>query len=93
MDIKVQFGSLAEAQGNIASTSTKLGTQLGELKSDLAPLAASWTGAASDNYKRAQREWDEAAKALQEILAKVGVALGHANDNYQDGERKAADLW
>ena len=92
-EIMVTFGEIAAAQQNVASTSQRMTTQLEDLKRFLAPMVASWTGQAAEDYQARQRQWDTAATDLTAVLSQIGVALGHANDGYQQVERANASRW
>lgn len=89
-EIKVTFGEIAAAQDSVAGTSRTVQQQLDDLKSFLAPLVASWTGAAAESYAVHQAQWDESAAGLNQVLAQIGVALGVANENYQITENANA---
>lgn len=91
--IKVTFGELANAQQNVARTSQQITAQLEDLKRFLAPMVATWSGAAADDYNVKQRQWDTAAADLTAVLAQIGVAVGHANDGYQQVEAANARRW
>ncbi|MBO0878555.1 MAG: WXG100 family type VII secretion target [Pseudonocardia sp.] len=92
-EILVTFGEIAAAQQNVASTAQRLNAQLDELKRFLAPMVATWTGQAAEDYQVKQRQWDTAATDLNQVLAQIGVALGHANEGYQQVERANASRW
>ncbi len=92
-EIKVTFGALEAAQADVASTATRISGQLEELKRFLAPMVATWEGQAATEYQATQRKWDTAAADLASVLAQIGVALGTANDSYQQVERANAARW
>lgn len=92
-EIKVTFGELAGAQQNVASTSQRMTAQLEDLKRFLAPMVATWSGQAAEDYQVKQRQWDTAAADLTAVLAQIGVAVGHANDGYQQVEAANARRW
>jgi 6 kDa early secretory antigenic target len=91
--IKVTFGGLEAAAGNISTQANKVQSQLDDLKAYLQPLVASWTGEASEMYATHQRKWDTAAADLQAVLAAIGVAVQNAAQDYRDGERTNASRW
>jgi 6 kDa early secretory antigenic target len=91
--IKVSFGGLQAAAGNISSQASKVQGSLDDLKSYLAPLVAGWTGNASEQYQAHQKQWDTAAADLQQVLAAIGVAVQRAAEDYADGERANAARW
>ena len=92
-EIKVTFGELANAQQNVASTARRMTAQLEDLKRYLAPMVAGWTGQAAQDYQSKQRQWDTAAADLTAVLTQIGVAVGHANDGYQQVEAANARRW
>lgn len=92
-EIKVTFGEIAAAQQNVAATAQRISGRLDELRRYLAPLAATWEGQAATDYRARQRQWDSAAADLAPVLARIGAALGAANDNYQQVEQANARRW
>lgn len=90
MTIKVDFGQLSQAANDLGQASTKIQQELDQLESYLKPLIATWEGEAQAAYHQAQTEWDKAAQNMQEIAAKMGMAVSTANDAYQQGEKKNA---
>jgi WXG100 family type VII secretion target len=92
-EILVTFSAIQQGQADVASTASNLNGQLGDLKAYLAPMVATWSGAAAENYNAKQRQWDEAAQALNEILAQIGRALGSAGDDFQAAENSNASMW
>lgn len=91
--IKVTFGGLEAAAGNITTQSQKVQSSLDDLKAYLAPLVSSWTGLAAENYNAHQKKWDTAAADLQQVLAAIGTAVNNAAQDYRDGERTNAGRW
>lgn len=92
-EIKVTFGALGAAQGDVATTASRITGQLEDLKRFLAPMVATWQGQAAAEYQLKQRQWDSAAADIAAVLAQIGVALGSANDSYQQVERVNAARW
>lgn len=85
-EVRVTFGELAAAQGNISSTVNAINSQLDDLKSFLAPMVSTWTGEAAETYNALQRQWDTAAADLNQVLAQIGSAVNVANEQYQTAE-------
>jgi WXG100 family type VII secretion target len=92
-EILVTFGELANAQQNVAATARELNAQLDDLKRYLAPMVATWDGQAAQDYQAKQRQWDSSAADLNQVLSQIGVALGHANEGYQQVEQANASRW
>ncbi len=92
-EIKVTFGALGAAQSDVATTASRITGQLEDLRRFLAPMVATWQGQAAAEYQVKQRQWDTAAADIAAVLAQIGVALGAANDGYQQVERANAARW
>jgi WXG100 family type VII secretion target len=56
-------------------------------------MVATWEGAAAEEYRNKQRQWDTAAADLTAVLTQIGVALGTANESYQQVEQLNAARW
>ncbi|GLZ42114.1 WXG100 family type VII secretion target [Actinokineospora sp. NBRC 105648] len=91
--IKVNFAEVATASQSLSSTSSQLETLLGDLKSRLAPLAAGYTGAASEAWNAKQKEWDKAYDELKQVLSSIAVAVQQSGENYEATERANASKW
>ena len=85
-EVRVTFGELDAAQGNITSTVNAINGQLDDLKSFLAPMVSTWDGQAAETYNALQRQWDTAAADLNQVLAQIGSAVNVANQQYQQAE-------
>lgn len=92
-EILVTFSSLHQAQTDVVSTAASLNHQLADLKSFLAPMVSTWSGAAAQNYQAKQRVWDSAAQDLNDVLARIGQALGAATEDFQRAEASNANVW
>jgi 6 kDa early secretory antigenic target len=92
-EIKVTFGALEAARSDVAGTAMRISGQLEELKRFLAPLVATWEGDAATEYGIKQRQWDTAAADLAAVLARIGAALGAANESYRQVEQANAARW
>ena len=86
-EIKVTFGALATAQSDVSGTASRITEQLEDLRRFLAPMVATWQGAAAQDYQVRQKQWDTAAADLTAVLGQIGVALGAANDGYRRRNR------
>ena len=92
-EIKVTFGALEVARTDVASTATRIGGRLEDLRRAVIPLAATWQGHAAAEYRTRQRQWDTAAADLTRVLADIGRALGEAETGYRATENANAALW
>ncbi|GAA1877610.1 hypothetical protein GCM10009836_68770 [Pseudonocardia ailaonensis] len=92
-EIKVTFAELAAAQSAVAGTAQRINAQLDDLERELAPLVATWQGQAATDYAARQRQWDAAAADLTAVLARIGAALGQADQGYRQVEAANARRW
>ena len=92
-EILVTFSAIQAAQSDVSTTSTNINSELSDLKAFLAPMVATWSGTAAENYQAKQRQWDEAATELNNILAQIGRALGSAGDDFATAESSNANIW
>ncbi|MBC8093500.1 MAG: WXG100 family type VII secretion target [Pseudonocardia sp.] len=92
-EIKVSYATLLAAQADIRASLAGIKEKLDTLERNLAPIAAGWTGEASQFYRDKQRQWDTAAEELSALLGTIGTAVGQAHDNYVDGERSVTRMW
>jgi early secretory antigenic target protein ESAT-6 len=88
--IKVTFGQLEATREQVSGTVTSVNGLLGDLHSYLQPMVTTWQGQAAENYQAKQRQWDQAANDLNEVLAAIGRALGSANEGFQSTESQNA---
>ncbi|MEU5849571.1 WXG100 family type VII secretion target [Saccharopolyspora shandongensis] len=89
-EIAVNFAELQQAADDLQAAAQKIQGELDDLEGKVNKLKESWDGAAKESYEQAQREWDAEAAKMQETAAKMGMAVGAANESFQAGERKNA---
>lgn len=92
-EVMVTFAALAEAAQAIQRTSNNLNTKLADLKSELGPVVATWTGTASENYQVQQQKWDQAQQDLNQVLMAISKAVEAAHDAYTQTETANAKSW
>jgi WXG100 family type VII secretion target len=91
--IRVTFGSLDNAVGDIAAGVAAQGQRLQELKADIAPMVATWEGSAQTAYYAHQQKWDAAWQDLTDALQQFQGATDRANADYAAGERANTASW
>jgi len=91
--IKVNFGSMEALASDIGSQASTLESTLEDLKSRITPVVAQWEGVAGEAYTAAQKNWDDAALDLQQVLAQIGTAVRAAGEAFQAGENQNAARW
>lgn len=92
-ELKVSFGSLEAASADIQSSAGNLEGRLDQLESELAPLRADWTGAASESYQQAKVKWDSAMADIRALLSDIGRTVSASNSDYQATENRNLSRW
>ncbi|MDL5155809.1 WXG100 family type VII secretion target [Actinomycetospora termitidis] len=87
--IKVSFGALDTAVADVQGGAATMEQRMQQLRSDIAPMLATWDGAARESYAAAQAQWDAGWQELQSALAQLGQSTAGANQGYNDTERAA----
>ena len=91
--ITVTFGTITQAQGDVANTVSRMDQQLNDLRQFLAPMVATWEGGAAADYQVLQRRWDTAANDLNGVLGQISQLLGQAHAGYTATESANARMW
>ena len=89
---------LGEAGPTVVNRADDIIDRLNQLKSQLAPLAESWTRSrAAGFYQEQQAKWDQAATALLDpqagILGEIARALNISYQNSTDAELSNIQTW
>lgn len=84
--VKVTFGELDAAAGNIKATSQKIMAELDDIVNFVNQLAGIWTGEAQETYRVAQDQLNQASNDLNMTLNQIGIAVDTANQNYRAAE-------
>ncbi len=92
-EIRVSYSALQTGATDIKGAVARIMTHLDDLERDLRPIAAGWTGEASEFYREKQRQWDLAAQDLNEVLNSLGGGVQTALANYQGGDSQVRQMW
>jgi len=91
-EIKVAFGALEVARGDVVGTATRIAGRLDDLRRAVVPLAASWEGQAAQEYRARQRQWlGELTPRLRGIEAQEIDRLAHFEHGVDQGLSGLAD--
>lgn len=91
--ILVNFSTVTQASQDVKATAGRIKQQLDDLEAMVKRVASTWEGAAQEGYQAKQRQWDQTAKHLHEVLMKISTALQNSADNYQSTEKSNANVW
>ncbi|GAA4497616.1 hypothetical protein GCM10023191_041400 [Actinoallomurus oryzae] len=84
---------ISDAADYIRGVHNALVTEHDNLQQFLLKLKADWNSNASISYDDAQRNWDQAADQVYEVLRNLYVALGHVHNNYLMTDGALAKQW
>jgi early secretory antigenic target protein ESAT-6 len=89
VDSAAVLGTSTAAQATMGRIQTEVNSLLGQLVS----LEGSWTGAASTAFQAAVSDWRVTQQLVEENLAALTAALGHAAQQYAEIEQVNARLF
>lgn len=87
------FGVLSSSAENYAIVAGTIRKELDALESSLKKHLAEWDGDAQQAYWRFKAQWDAAAADMQNVIQKMGLAIGTAHDNYVEAEKFGVNLF
>ncbi|MBA9003174.1 MULTISPECIES: WXG100 family type VII secretion target [Thermomonospora] len=90
---RANFGGLTEGEAQFSMAARALMDELNDLEAKLRTKLNRWDGQAQQAYWQFQKEWDAAAKDMQNVVTQLGVAIADANANYQAAERANMGIW
>ena len=85
--------ALGDAVNDISAGVAAAGNRLSDLKSDIAPMVATWEGSAQTAYYAQQAKWDNAWSELTAALGDFQRATSTAATGYESGERANTSAW
>jgi early secretory antigenic target protein ESAT-6 len=87
------FGVLSSQAENFAIVAGTMRKELDELESSLQSKLSQWDGDAQTAYWRYKKQWDAAAADMQNVIQKLGLAIGNAHSNYTEAEKFGVNLF
>src|SRR5688572_12455385 len=80
--MKVDFGMMQTAVGDLDRAITQLDTKLADLDKQARPLVATWQGQAQAAYNERQLAWTKSANELKAVLMSIKKALNESLTEY-----------
>jgi WXG100 family type VII secretion target len=91
--IDAHLPTIAESVEFLRSAHGDLTTDHENLKSMIQKLLGDWQSHGSQSYGDAQRQWDQAAEGIYEVLRNLHIALGNVHHNYSASDTAIAKQW
>ena len=82
VDSEILDAKSTEVRGTIE----RLQSEVNRMQSGLQSLSESWQGQASANFQSIVAEWRSTQAQVEESLASINLALGHASAQYAETE-------
>jgi WXG100 family type VII secretion target len=91
--IMAQFGTIEEGSSTLLRVSRQIQEELDQLKTAVAPLRATWTGSAAQEYLGRQAQADTAAADMPVRVQQMGSTAAVCLSNYQSAEGTNFSSW
>ncbi|MFC4467660.1 WXG100 family type VII secretion target [Streptomyces xiangluensis] len=91
--IYVDYSQMSNAADDMITQTRAIATTLSNLEMELNDLKNTWIGDDKDVYAQKQQAWDNAVKAMEELLTKHSTLLTSVSENYQYSEQSLTQMW
>ncbi|MFF7391179.1 WXG100 family type VII secretion target [Streptomyces scabiei] len=91
--IYVDYSQMSNAADDMITQTRAIATTLSNLEMELNELKNTWIGDDKDVYAQKQLAWDNAVKAMEELLTKHSALLTSVSENYQYSEQSLTQMW
>ncbi|WP_331752477.1 WXG100 family type VII secretion target [Streptomyces chartreusis] len=91
--IYVDYSQMSNAADDMITQTRAIATTLSNLEMELNELKNSWIGDDKDVYTLKQQTWDNAVKAMEDLLTKHSTLLTSVSENYQYSEQSLTQMW
>lgn len=88
--ITVDHAALQQAAADLARAVTASEERIERLAAELAPLQVEWYGSAQEAYTEAKAVWESAQGEMRMLLARLGAAVGAAEEAYRSADQAGA---
>ncbi|MES4902277.1 MULTISPECIES: WXG100 family type VII secretion target [unclassified Streptomyces] len=91
--IYVDYSHMSNAADDMITQTKAIATTLENLEMELNELKNTWIGDDKDVYTQKQQAWDNAVKAMEDLLTKHSALLTSVSENYQYSEQSLTQMW
>ncbi|MDH2412639.1 WXG100 family type VII secretion target [Nocardioides sp. CER19] len=88
--IVVDHPALQQAAADLARAVAASEERIERLAAELAPLNGQWYGSAQEAYLEAKAVWESAQGEMRLLLARLGAAVGAAQEAYRGADQAGA---
>ena len=91
--VQVTFAAIEDVAAKAGSVNQTVQSMLEDLYRQIAPLFASWEGAAAENFQFQHQQWVNASDDLNVVLRNIATLLLETHDSYSQAESQVAAIW
>ncbi|KAF2775046.1 WXG100 family type VII secretion target [Streptomyces sp. OM5714] len=91
--IYADYSQMSNAADDMIHQTKAIATTLSNLEMELNALRQSWIGDDKNVYDQKQQAWDNAVKAMEEMLTKHSGLLTSVSEAYQYSEQSLTQMW
>ena len=91
--VKVTFSDIEDMAAKANTTNQTVQSLLDDLYRQVAPMFATWAGAAAESFQAQHQVWTNAADDLNIVLRDIATLLYETHDSYSQAESEVASIW
>lgn len=91
--VQVTFADIEDVAAKAGSTNQTIQSLLEDLYRLVAPMFATWEGAAAESFQYQHQLWVSAAEDLNTVLRNIATLLLETHDSYNQAETEVTSLW
>jgi WXG100 family type VII secretion target len=92
-NIYVDYSHMSNAADDLVSQTKAIAQTISNMEMELAELKKSWVGDDADTYNKKQQTWDNAIKAMENMLTSHSQLLDEISGSYKYNENNLSQMW
>lgn len=92
-EIRVNFGSLSELEGQVNQAAQQLLAEIEDIKSIVNNVHSYWEGSANEQFNAKYQELDRGAREVQDAINQFGAMIGRSHATYMAAETHNKNLF
>jgi WXG100 family type VII secretion target len=91
--IYVDYSHMNNAADDMVQQTRAIATTVSNMEMELAELRNNWIGDDREQYDTKQKAWDNAVKAMEQLLVNHSALLTEVSGNYKYSENSLSQMW
>jgi WXG100 family type VII secretion target len=91
--IYVAYSHMNNAADDLRAQTQAIATTISNMEMELNELKKTWIGNDKDVYEQKQKAWDDAVKAMQDMLKSHSALLEEISHAYKGNENNLSQMW